>query len=458
MTLRAKIVALVAGVTAAVLLGLGLFLAGSWSGWSREAVERDLSDRAEALAAAVEVKDGGELELEDEDLGSDPAHPFRVLGPDGLAASRGDLPWPEPAVRVAVVTDRHGRPWRVLTLVADAAGDRHHRGRALRVVVQVAASDAPFGPLEARFRRGLLLALLAALAAGGGAAALLAHLSLGPLRRLAAEVDAIGATSLDRRVDASRLDPELRRVASAFNDLLARLEGAMEHQRALVARASHALRTPTATILARADVALRRDRPAGDYREALEEVATAARESAALVSHLLALARLEERRGALEPIEVPLSELAHELARLLGPRAEEAGVALACEVPAGLSVVAERAALRELLEALLDNALAYTPRGGRAGLRAEPAAGAVAVTVWDTGPGIAPEERAEVFERFRRGRAARSSGKPGSGLGLAIVKAIADAHGAALALGDRPGGGLEVSVTLPAPTVRRRAG
>jgi two-component system OmpR family sensor kinase len=456
-TLRGKIVALVVGLTVAVLAGLGLFLAASWSGWSRDAVERDLAEHAEALAHRVEVKHGAlELEEDPEDLLGAPAHPFRILGPGGEVFGRGELPWPEAVEGVAVVQDGRGRSWRILTRALER-GEEHHRREPVQLVVQVAAVDAPFGALEERFRRGLLLALLGALAAGGLAAALLAHLSLAPLRRLAAEVDAIGAASLDRRVGATGLDRELGRVASAFNDLLARLEVAMAHQRALVARASHALRTPTATILARAEVALRRERPAAEYRDALADIAASARESAALVTSLLALARLEEHRGALQLEEVALDDLAAELVRLLAARADDSGIALASDVPAGLGVVAERAALRELLEALLDNALQYTPRGGRAGLAARAEGDGLVLTIWDTGPGVAPDERAELFDRFRRGRAAQASGKPGSGLGLAIAKAVADAHGATIALGDREGGGLEVTVRFPRRDAARRS-
>jgi signal transduction histidine kinase len=457
-TLRGKIVALVVGLTVAVLAGLGLFLSASWSGWSRDAVERDLAEHAEALVHRVEVK-GDHLELEDDEadaLLGDPAHPYRILGPRGEELGAGDVPWPAPDEGVAVIRDARGRPWRVLTRALERAPE-HHRGAPVRLVVQVAAADAPFGALEERFRRGLLLAILGALAVGGLAAALLAHLSLAPLRRLAAEVDAIGVASLDRRVGTAGLDRELGQLATAFNELLARLEAAMAHQRALVARASHALRTPTATILARAEVALRRERPAAEYRDALAEIADSARDSAALVTSLLALARLEERQHAPQLEEVAIAELATELGRLLAPRADEAGIALATDVPAGLALVAERAAVRELLEALLDNALRYTPRGGRAGLAARADGDRVVVTVWDTGPGIAPDERAGIFDRFRRGRAAQASGAPGSGLGLSIAKAVADAHGATLALGDREGGGLEVTVVFPrrAPSVPR---
>jgi signal transduction histidine kinase len=459
MSLRAKIVALVLGLTLALLAGLWVTLSRSFGGWSAEAVERDLLDRAAAIARAVELEDGA-LELEDEHevpALRDPAHPWRVVGPGGaVLGGGGEVAWPEVdlaagAPRVVDAPGGGGRTWRVAS-ASFGVEEHRRRGRrgGARVVVQVAGEAAPHGALEERFRRGLLVALGAALVLGGLGSAALAHVSLAPLRRMASEVDAIGAASLERRVGTAGLDPELGRVATAFNALLDRLAEAMERQRQLVSRASHALRTPVATILTRSEVALRRERDAAAYRAALEDVAAAARESSTLVAHLLTLARLDERRGAPRLEDVPLAEVAREIALLLAPRAEEAGVALEVEVADGLAARADRAAVREALEALLDNAIRYTPRGGRAGVRAAAAAAGPALTVWDTGPGIPPGERARVLERFHRGAAAEASGQPGSGLGLAIVKAIADAHGAALSLGDRPGGGLEVTLALPA--------
>ncbi|MBI5070487.1 MAG: HAMP domain-containing histidine kinase [Deltaproteobacteria bacterium] len=454
MTLRGKIVLLVLVLTVAILGGLWFFLAGSVGGWSTDALEHDLSERAEAVGAAVEVKRGGRLEIEEEDLpgADDPARPWRILGPGGFTWASNRFPWPpaspRPAPGVSLLTDAEGRVWHVVTRAVTVSSKHRERGSA-DLLVQVAGEEAPFVALGQHFRRGLLGALLAALVMGGGGAALLAHLALRPLRRFAAEVDAIGAHSLDRRIGTSGLDPELSHLGGAFNDLLARLEEAMQRQRRLVSRASHSLRTPAATILTRAEVALRRERAPQEYREALSEIAGAARESAGLIAHLLTLSRLDERQRALDLTELPVAEVAGEVARLLAPRSAEAEVSLAVEVPPELRVRAERAALRELLEALCDNALCYTPRGGHAGIRAAAApGGAVELTVWDDGPGIPAEERSQVLERFFRGSA--SAGKPGSGLGLPIAQAIAEAHRAALTLGDRPGGGLEVRVRFPA--------
>lgn len=455
MTLRGKIVLLVLSLTVAILGGLWLFLSGSFTSWSTDALEHDLHERAEAVARAVEVKRTGRLEIEEEDLAGagDPARPFRVLGPDGFSWASNRFPWPPvgatwPGEGISAVTDREGRVWHVVTLQA-MSSDKHRERKRVPILVQVAGEEAPFQALGHRFRKGLVAALLAALLLGGGGASLLAHLSLRPLRRFATEVDAVGAHSLDRRIDTAGLDPELSRLGAAFNDLLTRLGEAMQRQRRLVSRASHSLRTPAATILTRAEVALRRERSPEAYREALAEIAATARESAGLIGNLLTLSRLDERQRALQLEDAPLAEVAGEAARLLGPRAAEAGVALSVDAPEGLSVRGERAALRELLEALCDNAVHYTPRGGQAGIRAAPLPGGGAeLTVWDTGPGIPPEERSQVFERFFRGSA--SVGKPGSGLGMAIAQAIAEAHGAALELGDHPGGGLQVRIRFPA--------
>ena len=462
MSLQSKIVALVLGLTAAILAGLGLFLAGSWSRWAARVVEHELEGRATTIATLVEIDKSGEIELEGEEepLLADTARPFRLEGREGVIVGTAfDWPALEPARDrrqwVETFRDGAGRRWRVLSRAIVPAKDKRRGGSATPdLVLRVAAAEEPFEALEHLFRRGLLAALLAALLLGGASAALLVRLSLAPLRRLATEVGAIGSTSLDRRLATAGLDPELARLAAAFNGLMDRLGQFIDHQRRFVSRASHALRTPTATILTRAEVALRRDRTAAEYRDALGDIALAAKESAALVGHLLALGRLDEGGRTLRFEEVPLAGVATDLTRLFAARAVDAGIALELEVPPDVAVAADRAALRELLEALLDNALRYTPRGGRVGFRAAARGDGVELVVWDTGPGIAPEERLHAFERFYRGSAADAAGAAGSGLGLPIAKAIADGHGATLSLEDREGGGLAVIVRFKGSQAR----
>jgi signal transduction histidine kinase len=459
MSLRAKIVLLVVGLTMALLVGLWLLLSRSWGDWAADAVDRDLVARSEALRAVIEVERDGSLELEDEHAPalSDPNHPFRIVGPGGFAVARGELDWggldaalAQPGQVLQTVAAADGTRWRVLSRTMPLTHDkREDRREPVLAAVQVAGPAEPYAALEERFRRGLLVAIAGALVVGGVAATVLVHLSLAPLRRLTRDIEGIGAASLERRISAEGLDPELHRLASAFNGLLGRLDAAMRKHREFVARASHALRTPISTILTRAEVALRRERTGAVYREALADVATTARDAAELVAHLLVLARVDEARDGppLEP--VLLAEVARDVERLAAPRAADAGVALEVDVPEDLVAVTGRMAARELLGALVENALRYTPRGGRAGIQGRRCGERCALHVWDTGPGIPVEERDRIFERFQRGSAAEASGAPGSGLGLSIVKGIADAYGAGIVLGDRPGGGLEVVVAFP---------
>jgi signal transduction histidine kinase len=314
-------------------------------------------------------------------------------------------------------------------------------------MLSVAAPVGRFSELAQRIRFGLLAAL--ALGAGLGAlgAVLIAQLISAPVRRLAGELAQIEARSLDRRLDVRGLDPDLLRLATALNGTLDRLEAAFRQQRELVARASHALRTPLASILATTEVALRRERSTDEYRSTLSDVKSSSSEAAQLVDQLLKLGRADVARASLATERVELAGLGAELLRSFGARASEAQLRL--DIALGGAIEADPLRLRELLEALLDNAIRYTRKGGEVGVRSRPAHDGVQIEVWDTGRGIEPSEREQVFERFFRGSAAQQSGQPGTGLGLAIVRAIVDAHGASIRVEPNDGGGTRFVTTWP---------
>jgi two-component system OmpR family sensor kinase len=267
------------------------------------------------------------------------------------------------------------------------------------------------------------------------------------MRRLSRSVDELEARSLTSRLNPHGLGPELGRVASALNGLLGRVSAVVDQQRDFIGRASHALRTPLTSILTQAEVALRREREPESYRATLESIASASRDAAQLADGLLALARADAAAPAVREAVV-LRELGGELDRLFRPRAEASGHRLELAVPDGLVLQANRARLREVLDALLDNALRYTPVGGVVRFTARSDENGVVLEVADSGPGIKPEEREQVFERFFRGSAAAASGQPGSGLGLSVVKALAAAEGAVVSLGERPDGGTVVMISF----------
>jgi len=449
-SLRVRLALLVAALSLLLTTSLGGYLWHALERASLDALDRELATSADLLVGLLHLERDGGIELEGH-VERTLQLPYRIEAADGGVIGAPDFPWPAAGDAGFSTARVGGHPYRILTRRHVVA----HHGRRAEVVLRIAVSAAPMLALRAEVGRAVLVAVLAAAIVGAVGATLVARSTTRPLRRLAAAVSGIDAASLDHRIAPPARDRELVALTDAFNALLARLEAAFERQRAFVARASHALRTPAATILTRAEVTLARPRSGEAYRSALEEIAEASRESAALVEHLLSLARLEERSTEvrLEPVD-PVG-LARELERLLGQRAAAAGVHLSFDVDEGTRIVADRAALREMLEALLDNALRYTPRGGRAGLRVD----GQTLVVWDTGPGMSAAEKARAFERFFRGQAAERSGAPGSGLGLAIARAVVERHGGTIALEDRAGGGLEVIVRWPgAPSAGSQAG
>lgn len=441
-SLQARLTLLVTALCTllALCIGLGIFQVVERA--SIEALDRELSTSADVLAQLVHLERDGSIDVEDHgDEKLAIAH--RIETPEGKVLSDGGLRWSAiaraaPGTELVVVD---GHSFRVLTRTLPLA----RKDRRAEVVLRVATSARPMAELRERVAGAILFATLAAALLGALGSFLIARTTTAPLRALEGRVASLESSSLGESISVPSKDRETIALTAAFNGLLRRLHEAFERQRSLVARASHALRTPTTTILTRAEITLLRPRSEEEYRSALGEIAEAARESAATVSHLLSLARLDERRVELRREPVDLRSMAAELERLLSPRARASRVSLSFDIEEGASVHADRAALRELLESLLDNALCYTPQGGSAGLRAR----ANELVVWDTGPGMSADDKARAFERFFRGSAAEKTDASGSGLGLAIAAAIAERHGAAIELVDRDGGGLEVVVRWP---------
>lgn len=229
----------------------------------------------------------------------------------------------------------------------------------------------------------------------------------------------------------------------------------LEAQRRFISDASHELRTPTAVIRSNAELLLRH--PEQTIEENADHVAAIVDEAGQLgrlVEDLLTLARADEDRLPLQAAPFAPGELVEGLARDYGPLAEARGLRLESSTAPG-TLVADRERIRQVLRILLDNAIKYTPAGGRVRVEAFERGGRWHLAVEDSGPGIPPELRERVFERFFRGPEAR--GQPGSGLGLAIAKSIVEAHGGRIRVGDAALGGARFEVLLPARRVAPRS-
>jgi heavy metal sensor kinase len=311
---------------------------------------------------------------------------------------------------------------------------------------------APLDSIAAELRtvRGALfvaLPLILGLAGLGGF--LLATRSLEPLASMARQAHEIGGSSLHKRLEIGGAAEELQVLGASFNGLLARLDQSFESMRRFVADASHELRTPLAVIRGEADVALTRERGAGEYRESLAVILDESRRLSRLVDDLLNLARADSGHVPLVVREFYFNDLLAECCRSAQPAAAARGIELECLAPADAPFRGDEDLLRRLVMNLLDNAIRYTPRGGRVSASLEPSPEYNKVSIFDTGTGIPPEDAARVFERFYRADQARSREDGGFGLGLSIVKWIAEAHRGTVELSSRPGAGSVFTVTLP---------
>lgn len=223
---------------------------------------------------------------------------------------------------------------------------------------------------------------------------------------------------------------------------------AMDTQRRFVSDASHELRTPVAVMKANAELLLRH--PDQTVEDNIDQVAAINEEAdhlSRLVGDLLLLARADEQRLEVVREDVDLPEVFGGLIRDMAPVAEMNGVSLTSELESGLAQ-GDPQRLRQLLAILLDNALKYTPEGGRIDVRTRRTGRSWVLTVKDTGPGIPEEAQSRIFDRFYRHDEARSP-QAGTGLGLAIARWIAEAHGGRISVVSTVGEGATFTVTLP---------
>lgn len=283
------------------------------------------------------------------------------------------------------------------------------------------------------------IAVPLALALAGVGGWFLARRSLAPVVVMSERARRIGAKNLEERLPVVNPRDELGRLASTFNELLARLGAAFAQQRRFMADASHELRTPLSVMRTASSVTLEREhRDESEYREALRIVGEQARRLTRIVEDMFTLARADAGHRALQRSEFYLDELLAESARAAAVLGARKGVEVALDDSAEAPFTGDEGLMRQMFLNLLDNAVKHTPQGGRVNARLEVRNGDYRVTVSDTGSGIPAEAQPHIFERFFRADKARARSEPGNGggagLGLSIAQWIAHAHGGDLKL------------------------
>ncbi|HSO96623.1 MAG TPA: HAMP domain-containing sensor histidine kinase [Acidimicrobiia bacterium] len=286
----------------------------------------------------------------------------------------------------------------------------------------------------------LLLGVPALVAAIAALAWYLAGRALRPVESIRAEAAAITATTMHRRVPEPETSDEVGRLAHTMNAMLDRLEDSSTRQRQFISDASHELRSPVAAIRAQLEVALRRGSQA-DWPQVARRVLDEDARLEVAVGELLELARIEEGADA-QAVDVDLDDLVLEEATRVRPVTVDTS-----QVSAG-RVEGDARQLARLVRNLFDNAGAHARR--RVAVSVTTREGAVRLVVDDDGPGIPPQDREHVFDRFTRLDEGRARDGGSAGLGLAMVRAIAERHGGTVEVTDAPIGGARFVVHLPA--------
>lgn len=365
----------------------------------------------------------------------------------GTAAQQTDLRF---AARAALAT-----PGPETVIALPSWGPRGARAGARRfsyrsrifTVLAIEPLDSIAADLQS-LRRTLAIALPLLILLAGAGGYVLTKRGLAPLGSMAEQAKRITSQNLDARLEIGRAAEELTLLTASFNELLSRLDRSFDSMRRFVQDASHELRTPLAVIRGEADVALSRERTAAEYRESLATIQQESQRLSRLVDDLLNLARADAGRVQLRIEELYLNDLLTECCRSVQPMAEARQIELECRCAADVPFRGDEGLLRRMVINLLDNAVRYTPPGGKVCATLETQGADARIRIADTGIGIGPEATQRVFERFYRVDESRSRQQDGFGLGLSIVKWIAESHHGAVELTSQPGAGSTFTVHL----------
>jgi signal transduction histidine kinase len=314
--------------------------------------------------------------------------------------------------------------------------------------LQVGFYTADWQQLLVRYRKVFTLITAPLLVLSFLAGVLAASRALRPVKHLTDAFQTIIRTGrLNARVPESGRGGELDALVSLYNGMLAKIETLVAGMRGALDNVAHDLRTPLARLKATAESALQG--PPDLRARALESCLEETERIQTMLNTLMDISEAETGVMRLARQRVRLAGLIDDLCDLYGYVASERGVSLEASVPPELEVDADVNRLRQVIANLLDNAVKYTPRGGRVTIEASRTATQALVRVRDTGAGIPPSELPHIWERLYRGDRSRST--PGLGLGLSLVRAIVEAHGGEVSVSSRPEEGSEFQVSLPLP-------
>jgi heavy metal sensor kinase len=357
-----------------------------------------------------------------------------------------------------------------LTIPAPALNEGRTRGSSFLVLNDLRVAVVPLSPdrtrqlgfaivaeplsvIEEGLRRLRLYflggaPLILVLASLGGY--FLARKSLSPIALMNQQTQRITAENLSAQLDVANPRDEVGRLGVTINALLARLDAAFQEQKRFIADASHELRTPLAVLRGETEVALGRERTSAEYKESLALIKDEAERLSRIVENLFMLARQPVDAPSVLAEPVRLDELIADCVRAAQVLATQKGLELGILSPLPkVSIKGDDEMLNRMILNLLDNAVKYTPAGGKISIGLGSQNGAARIIVSDTGIGIPLADQPRIFDRFYRVDKTRSRALGGAGLGLSIARWIVEGHGGSLSVESAPGRGSTFTVELP---------
>jgi signal transduction histidine kinase len=295
---------------------------------------------------------------------------------------------------------------------------------------------------------GIVAGIMILVAAGsmfGGT--FLALRALRPIRHLLQTVQAIDAGAMDVRVPTYQTGDELDELSRLFNTMLGKIAALISGMRSALDNVAHDLRTPMTRFRGIAELALGTEADLAVYREALADCVEESDRVLMMLNTLLDISEAETGTMRLELAEVNISVLLEDAVDLYGEVAAAKDLNVSVAATEGLCLRADRNRMQQVLANLLDNAIKYTPSGGKIALRAYQQRQQAVILVEDTGMGMSPDELPKIWDRLYRGDDSRS--QRGLGLGLSLVKAVVQAHQGAVEVSSIPGVGSQFTLCFP---------
>jgi heavy metal sensor kinase len=440
--------------------GLAAFTVGAWFAMRASlyhAIDDELKDRVRGVEGFMskQISALSIPEIRDE---------FRehsVLGPGGdlfqVCDAQGqwlyrsvplenlNVPIQNPSVLRAAVFENRNLNGHVLRFYSQAIAVN-----GKRYTVQVASLMNEGLEALGRFRLLLVLGtpiLLLAATAGGY---FLSTRALAPVDLISKAAQRINIENLTDRLEVPRTGDQLQRLSETLNATFSRLEGSVRRIKQFTADASHELRAPISLIRTTAEIAVQRDRPAAEYREALDDILHEAERTSQVVDSLMLLARADSGKETLDLDAVDARAIVRGAAEQGEKLARNKGLKFESQMPtASIDIQADADALRRVFLILIDNAVKYTAGGGTVSVQLGASGGFAVASVSDTGIGISLNDLPHIFDRFWRADKVRSRAAGGAGLGLSIARWIVDQHNGTLTAESGHGTGSVFRVSIP---------